>query len=104
MLFSMSSLRASRAPLTPGTVHPERSVPPHIDRPEYVGKPGPAKFTGSDIYTAEQIERIRIAAKLGAQALEEVGKAIQPGVTTDDLDRIGHEFLLDHNAYPSTLG
>ena len=28
----------------------------------------------------------------------------QPGVTTDQLDRVGHEFLLDHNAYPSTLG
>ena len=34
----------------------------------------------------------------------EVGKHIEPGVTTDQLDRIGHEFLLDHNAYPSTLG
>ena len=29
---------------------------------------------------------------------------IAPGVTTDELDRIGHEFLLDHGAYPSTLG
>ena len=27
-----------------------------------------------------------------------------PGVTTDELDRIGHEFLCDHDAYPSTLG
>ena len=34
----------------------------------------------------------------------EVGKHIAPGVTTDQLDRVGHEFLLDHNAYPSTLG
>jgi methionyl aminopeptidase len=25
-------------------------------------------------------------------------------VTTDDLDRVGHEFLLEHDAYPSTLG
>ena len=28
----------------------------------------------------------------------------RPGVTTDELDRIGHEFLCDHGAYPSTLG
>jgi methionyl aminopeptidase len=34
----------------------------------------------------------------------EVGKHIRPGITTDELDRIGHEFLLEHNAYPSTLG
>ena len=25
-------------------------------------------------------------------------------MTTDEIDRIGHEFLLDHGAYPSTLG
>jgi methionyl aminopeptidase len=33
-----------------------------------------------------------------------VGLHVAPGVTTDELDRIGHEFLLDHGAYPSTLG
>ena len=25
-------------------------------------------------------------------------------MTTDEIDRVGHEFLLDHGAYPSTLG
>ena len=30
--------------------------------------------------------------------------AVEPGVTTDELDRIGHDFLVDHGAYPSTLG
>ena len=29
---------------------------------------------------------------------------INPGVTTDDLDQVVHEFLIDHGAYPSTLG
>ncbi len=52
----------------------------------------------------ETVERIRIAARIAAQALEEVGRHVAPGVTTDELDRIGHEFLLDHRAYPSTLG
>src|ERR1700733_407425 len=33
-----------------------------------------------------------------------VGRHVMPGVTTDELDRIGHEFLCDHDAYPSTLG
>ena len=36
--------------------------------------------------------------------MSEVACHIQPGVTTDDLDRVGHEFLCDHGAYPSTLG
>src|SRR5450432_3929884 len=47
---------------------------------------------------------MRVAGQLAARALEEVGRHIVPGVTTDELDRIGHEFLCDHGAYPSTLG
>ena len=81
-----------------------RPVPPHIPRPEYVGKPRAARYTGSEVKDADTIERMRIAGRLGAQALEEVGRSIEPGVTTDELDRVGHEFLCDHGAYPSTLG
>ena len=33
-----------------------------------------------------------------------MGQHVVPGVTTDELDRVGHEFLCDHGAYPSTLG
>ena len=47
---------------------------------------------------------MRAACRLAAQARELVGSHVAPGVTTDELDRIGHEFLCDHGAYPSTLG
>ena len=47
---------------------------------------------------------MRVAGRLAAQARELVGSHVVPGVTTDELDRIGHEFLCDHGAYPSTLG
>ncbi len=47
---------------------------------------------------------MRVASKIAAQALQAAGATIAPGVTTDEVDRIGHEFLLDHAAYPSTLG
>jgi len=73
-------------------------------RPEYVDQPGPAPFTGSEVKDPEMIERMRVACRLAAQALAAVGAAIAPGVTTDELDRVGHEFLCDHGAYPSTLG
>jgi len=86
-----------------GVVSPRRPVPPHIIRPEYVDRPEPAKFTGSEVKDADTIERMRAAGKLAAQARELVGAAVRPGVTTDELDRIGHEFLCDHGAYPSTL-
>ncbi|WP_026876903.1 type I methionyl aminopeptidase [Jiangella gansuensis] len=90
--------------VVPGTVSPERPVPPSIVRPEYVGKARPTPFSGSEIKDAETIERIRVAARLAARALAEVGKHVQPGITTDELDAVGHEFLCDHGAYPSTLG
>jgi methionyl aminopeptidase len=90
--------------LVQGVVGPRRSVPADIPRPEYVDKPKPAPYTGSEVKDAETIARMRVAGKLAAQALAEVEKAIAPGVTTDELDRVGHEFLLDHHAYPSTLG
>lgn len=91
-------------PLVPGRVGPPRAVPRSIARPEYVGRPAPEPFTGSEVKDAATIERIRVAARLAAQALEEVGRHVAPGVTTDELDRVGHAFLLDHDAYPSTLG
>ena len=53
---------------------------------------------------ADTIARMRVAGRIAAQALAEVGRHVAPGVTTDELDRVGHEFLVDHGAYPSTLG
>jgi methionyl aminopeptidase len=90
--------------LVKGQLSPMRSVPQSIVRPEYVGKSAPAKFTGSDVKTAEQVAKIRAAGKIAAQAIQLVGEHCKPGVTTDELDRIGHEFVVSQGAYPSTLG
>ena len=79
-------------------------MPASIPRPEYVDKERPAPFTGSEVKDAETIAKMRVAGRLAAQARELVGAAVAPGITTDELDRIGHEFLCDHGAYPSTLG
>lgn len=100
----MSAPRNTTDPLVPGTVSPILTVPQSIARPEYVGRPAPARFTGNNVVAPETIEKIRVASKIAAQALELVGRAVKPGVTTDYLDRIGHEYMLDHGAYPSTLG
>ena len=97
------SLRA-RAPLSPGVLGPQRTVPVNIARPEYVGKPGPSPFDGPEVQTQETIALMRVAGKLAANALAEVGKAVAPGITTEELDQIGHDYLCDHGAYPSTLG
>ncbi len=91
-------------PLAPGRVSPTRHVPPAIERPEYVGRPQPTPYLGPEVKDAETIEAMRVAGRIAAQALQEVGRNVAPGVTTDRLDTVGHEFLCDHCAYPSTLG
>ncbi len=95
--------RAPRGTLKPGNVSPKREVPRSIPRPEYVGRTGPERAHAPEVKSAETIERIRVASRIAAQALVEAGKVVAPGVTTDEIDRIGHEYLCDHGAYPSSL-
>ncbi|MFF7676228.1 type I methionyl aminopeptidase [Actinacidiphila glaucinigra] len=90
--------------LVPGKLSPTRSVPASIPRPEYVGRPAPRPYDGPEVQSAETIEKMRIASRIAAQAMEEAAKAIAPGVATDELDRIAHEYMCDHQAYPSDLG
>jgi methionyl aminopeptidase len=90
--------------LTAGQISGTLAVPKNIPRPEYVGKTAPQKYTGSYVQTPEQIEKIRAAGKIAAQAIQLVGSHVRPGITTDELDRIGHEFIVSQGAYPSTLG
>ncbi|HEY5833092.1 type I methionyl aminopeptidase [Streptomyces sp.] len=95
---------SGQSPLVPGKLSPTRQVPASIPRPEYVGKAGPAPYTGPEVQDEETVEKMRIASRIAAQAMEVAAKAIAPGVTTDELDRIGHEYMVDQGAYPSDLG
>lgn len=90
--------------LTPGTISPELGVPQNITRPEYVGRADADEGRGSNFYSAEEIEKVRAAGRIAANALAAVGDMIEPGVTTDAIDRVAHEYMCDHGAYPSTLG
>ncbi len=92
------------ATVAPGIISPRRPVPASIDRPEYVDKPTPNRNLSPEVKDAETVEKMRIAGRIAAQAMAAAAAAIAPGVSTDEIDRVGHEFLLDHGAYPSTLG
>ncbi len=81
-----------------------RTVPDHIDAPEYVGQAAPLPYRGPMVRSDETIAAMRVAGRIAARALDAVEAVVAPGVTTDDLDRVGHEFLVEHGAYPSTLG
>jgi len=58
------------------------------------------------VYTRsrEEIDRIRVSAQLVAKTLRELGRAIRPGVTTGELDRIAEGFIRDHGATPAFKG
>ncbi|MDR6907190.1 methionyl aminopeptidase [Agromyces sp. 3263] len=90
--------------LIPGLRSPIRTVPESVVRPEYVGRRAPAPNAAGDWYTPEEVERIRAAGRIAAGAIEAAAAAIRPGVTTDELDRIAHDYVVAHGAYPSTLG
>ena len=54
--------------------------------------------------TPEVIEQMRAAAALVSKTLAEVGRWIEPGVTTRKLDTIAREFILDNGGKPACLG
>lgn len=95
----------NRAMLSPGKPTPIRKVPESIERPEYVWKDTVQEAIGEPfVQTPEIIEAMRESSKIAANALQAAGAAVAPGVTTDEIDRVAHEYMLDHGAYPSTLG
>lgn len=51
-----------------------------------------------------ELERMRKACQISAQALQVAGEAIKVGMTTLELDRIIHRFIVSQGAKPSFLG
>lgn len=54
--------------------------------------------------TEDEIELMRRANRLVGATLAELGRAIKPGITTKELDRIADEFIRDHGAVPTFKG
>ncbi len=87
-----------------GKVSPGRPVPSDITRPEYAhtGVPAPYKLSCLKV-SVDQIERMRKAVRLAREVLDLVLSAVGPGVTTDELDQIAHQRIIELGAYPSPL-
>jgi methionyl aminopeptidase len=79
-------------------------VPATIARPGYVDQLVPAPYRGPDVQTEATITAMRQAGRIAHLAILEGAKFIAPGVTTDAIDAVIHQFIVDHGAYPSTLG
>lgn len=84
---------------------PKRFVPAHIARPDYAttGEPLGENANSIHINSPAEIKAIRAACKLGRAALDLAAAHVKPGVTTDEIDAIVHDFIIKNDAYPSPL-
>ncbi|CAG0901156.1 unnamed protein product [Cyprideis torosa] len=97
--------------LRPSRQSPRRTVPDTIPRPDYATHPkgisdserAMRNNTTIHVLDDEEIEAMRVACRLGREVLDEGAKAVAPGVTTDEIDRIVHEACVDRECYPSPL-
>jgi len=102
-------------PLRPTLYSPHRSVPSQICKPDYANHM--AGVSESEQYDRANNNAIRIFAekeldgefglrhtcRMGREVLDIAGRALRPGVTTDEIDRIVHEACLERDCYPSPL-
>lgn len=87
-----------------GKVSPMRTVPDHIERPDYALTGRPKKTRSPNVIkTPEQIERMRKAGKVARAVLSKVLDAVKPGITTEELDILAHEETIRLGGYPSPL-
>ena len=73
--------------------------------PQYAksGQP-PSYFPAAAIHDAVRITKMRDAARISAEILDYACGLVQPGITTEEIDRLVHEKCVNqHKAYPSTL-
>jgi len=66
-----------------------------------------------NLKTPEEQEKMRVAGRLAAQVLEMIAPHVQPGVTTEQLDRLCHDYIveeqraipapLDYNGFPKSI-
>jgi methionyl aminopeptidase len=55
------------------------------------------------IHAASDFEAMRRAGRLAAETLDMVTPHVRPGVTTGELDRLCHDFIVEHGAVPAPL-
>lgn len=62
------------------------------------------KKGNSMITDPQDLINFKKACKISAEALRRACESVQPGVTTEDVDRVVHDYIISQNAYPSPIG
>ena len=100
---------AYTGPLRRWKTSDRRKVPDHIEKPDYANSSIPqseilaSRSNAIPVYDDEEIEGTKLACKIGREALDVAHRCVAPGVTTDEIDRAVHEYIIEQDAYPSPL-
>jgi len=92
-----------------GKQSPQRAVDDrNIMLPDYakdgIPKAFPPRFPWIiEVKTPEEIEKMRAAGRVAREVLDLAGKALYPGITTDEIDTLVYDESLKRGAYPSPL-
>jgi len=101
--------------LRPALLSPKRQLPPSIPRPDYANdiqgismseQRDRASNKSIRIYGPNELDcenGLRHACAMGREVLDIAGRALKPGVTTDEIDRIVHDACIERGCYPSPL-
>ena len=54
--------------------------------------------------TSRELKIMREAGRISAKALQLVGEAVEPGITTYELDKIAYDYIISEGAKPGFLG
>src|SRR5699024_12611809 len=82
---------------------PRRAVPDDVPTPPWAETAGGSNRSEPDVKSPDVIERMRRTGRLAGDILQQVGEAVAPGVTTDQLDELCHRLSIEAGAYPSPL-
>ena len=81
---------------------PEQLHP--VARPAAPAHPKSRSIMSITIKTPEEIEKMRVAGRLAAEVLEMIAPEVVPGVTTEKLDQICHDYIVNvQKAIPAPL-
>lgn len=94
-----------RQPVYKYPITPTRHVPSHIPRPPYAstGRVSPSVWMHQIALHTDDPTELRAAARLARHVLDVACAHVRAGVTSDDMDELVHETILQHGAYPSPL-
>lgn len=54
--------------------------------------------------TSKELELMRVACRISAEALQVAGEAVRPGISTWEIDKIAHDYIISQGAEPNFLG